>query len=227
MQFPNFDKFVNAARAGSFMDVFANTFRLVDRTDPTKRVAFDVSGLTAATERTWTIPDTSGPIPMPQLARIDAARSLVDDDSDQAVFASAGDALSVVAGGTYMFDGMYSLTKGTNDVDTFMLFAGTATLTSIRYFVLGKTATNNAAAITNMEHKNVAVATEIEVAANGVGTNVRIQFHGMLEVNAAGTFIPQVNFSAATGSTPTVEVDSYFRMVYLGGNPLTALGPWA
>jgi hypothetical protein len=57
MQFPNFDRFFNLSRAARYLDAYADTLRLVDRTDATKRLIFDVSGVTAATERTLTVPD--------------------------------------------------------------------------------------------------------------------------------------------------------------------------
>lgn len=167
-----------------------------------------------------------GLVPSVFVARIDASQALVDDGSDQAVFPSANDALTVEAGATYLFDGLYSITKGANDVDTFMLFGGTATLTSIRYFAQGVTAATAGTAVA-MLSQNITVATEIEVAANGTGVHVRILFQGCMEVNAAGTFIPMINFSAATGSTPAVNVDTYIRLMKLGSNPITAIGPWA
>ena len=200
-------------------------FLLEDNDDPTKEAIFQLSALTTATQRTYTLPDVSGVLWVPQFARIDASRNLVDDGTDQAVFPTTNDAITLKAGETYLFDGMYSLTKGANDVDTFMLFGGTATLTTIRYFVTGSTAATAGAAGTPLS-KIVAVATEAEVAANGTGVHVIISFHGCVEVNAAGTFIPQVNFSAATGSTPAVNVDTYFRITPIGQNPVTAIGAW-
>jgi hypothetical protein len=55
--FPNFDRFFNPANEGASLDAYADTLRLADRTDPTKTVGFDVSAVTAATERTLTVPD--------------------------------------------------------------------------------------------------------------------------------------------------------------------------
>jgi hypothetical protein len=40
-----------------FLSAFANRFRIIDYTDNTKALAFDVSGITTATERTITVPD--------------------------------------------------------------------------------------------------------------------------------------------------------------------------
>ena len=43
----------------NLMNPKASTFRVVDSSDLTKKLAFDVSGLTTATTRTITIPDAS------------------------------------------------------------------------------------------------------------------------------------------------------------------------
>ena len=58
------------------------------------------------------------------LARIDAARNLVDDNSSQAVFPSTHDALTVTAGMTYRFRAIYKATKGVNNVTLRVLFGG-------------------------------------------------------------------------------------------------------
>lgn len=172
------------------------------------------------------VPGYIGVVPYQYLARIDASRNLVDDGTDQAIFPTTGDAITLIAGGTYYFDALYSFTKGANNVSTFLLFGGTATLTTIRYFVQGVTAATATTAVA-MLSQNSAVATEVEFAAAGTGVHVRGLLTGCLEVNAAGTFIPQMNFSAATGSTPAVNVDTFFRIYQVGQNPITAIGPWA
>lgn len=56
--FPNFDRFFSLAEAlNGFLSAHDDTFRVVDRTDPSKRIAFEASGITAATTRTITAPD--------------------------------------------------------------------------------------------------------------------------------------------------------------------------
>ena len=54
MSFPNFDRYFNQANSSQSLDAYDNTFKIVDRTDPTKQVEFDVSSLTTNTRRTKT-----------------------------------------------------------------------------------------------------------------------------------------------------------------------------
>jgi hypothetical protein len=50
---------VNCALSTIFAD---NVFRIEDNTDGSKELAFELSGLTTATTRTWTVPDASGEV---------------------------------------------------------------------------------------------------------------------------------------------------------------------
>jgi hypothetical protein len=56
--FRNFDYHFSLTESmNGFLSAFANRFRIIDYTDNTKALAFDVSGITTATERTITVPD--------------------------------------------------------------------------------------------------------------------------------------------------------------------------
>ncbi len=71
------------------------TFRVVDNGDSTKELAFEVSGVTAGTVRTLTIPDASGTIAL--LGSIDHGADLTglgDDDHPQYLLADGSRALS-------------------------------------------------------------------------------------------------------------------------------------
>ena len=52
------------AAGASVGDVTDSSFRIVDNGDATKKLAFEVSGITTGTVRTWTVPDASGTIPL-------------------------------------------------------------------------------------------------------------------------------------------------------------------
>lgn len=62
--------------AGSFLD---NVFRVQDDSDPTKQVALDVSGVTTATTRTLTVPNSSGTIALTSQLPAGAALTKTDD----------------------------------------------------------------------------------------------------------------------------------------------------
>jgi hypothetical protein len=164
--------------------------------------------------------------PLYAYARIDAARNLVDDTSDQPIFPTTGDALTVVEGATYEFHARYFLTKGANSVNARPLFLGTATFTTFTYHFLSSIVTpGNIQAIQGTGRH--AVASTSNVAASGTGLGQEIILDGEFEVNAGGTIIPAVNWSGATGSTPTVVVGTSFRVWELGANPVTTIGPWS
>jgi len=58
--FPDFDRFFSVSEwLNGRLSAYDNKFRIIDNLDNTKRAAFQVSGLTTATERTYTLPDAS------------------------------------------------------------------------------------------------------------------------------------------------------------------------
>jgi hypothetical protein len=162
---------------------------------------------------------------LPYSVRIDAARNLVDDATSQAIFPSTEDAITLVAGMTYRFRAVYHLTKGGNSVTLATVFGGDATLTTIAYHTVGSIGSANTANTAQTALPIQAASTTVLAAS--AATQCRVKLEGELEVNAAGTLIPQVAFSGATGSTPTVAVGTWFEIWPLGINPITKSGPWA
>jgi hypothetical protein len=164
-------------------------------------------------------------VPTRPFARIDAQRSLVDDNSVQPLFPTTGDALTVIAGETYRFRCMGRVIKGANSVDVSFLLGGDATFTTINYVVI---ASNTAAGSLGTATTGIGVAaTAKSITAASVSTNARWIIDGEFEINAAGTIIPSVQFGGVTGATPTVELGTFFECWPLGTNPVTTIGPWA
>lgn len=207
-------------------DARADGFFVVDPTDATKRVRFDVSGQPTATDLTVTMPSAGGLLPVTHYTRIDAALSLVDDTSTQALFPAAQDSLTVQAGKTYAFEGLFKITKGANSVSMNGLFTGTgATFTTCNYVSISSAAASGTAAAANMNNHEAATTLVWQAATTSV--NVRVFIAGEFEINAAGTVAPGVIFSGATGATPSVNVGSYFKVWDLGTNPITAIGSFS
>ena len=50
---------------------------------------------------------------------------------------------------------------------------------------------------------------------------------GIIRVNASGTIIPAITFSAAPGGTNTVGINSFFTLTPIGSNTATTIGAWA
>lgn len=168
-----------------------------------------------------------GVLPAMYTATVQAATTLTNATGVQSVFAAANDALTVAAGTTYLFEAVYFVTSGTTTTHTTnVAFGGTATLTSIMYHYSSTTVT---AAATPTAPVSGIIATAASTAINATNTlaNVTIKLSGVVRVNAAGTFIPQVAYSAAPGAAGTVAVNSYFIMWPIGNGTVVAIGPWA
>lgn len=159
---------------------------------------------------------------------------LTADDTGQNVntaqpwFPTAG-ALTVAGDTTYWLDAILVLNRaaGTTSHTVSMLFGGTATLTGIQYQAIvgtGDVETNIAA---NRTISRTAAATVVKAASTSATEAVSIKLDGIIRVNAAGTLIPQFQYSAAPGGSPTVKANSHFRLDYLGTGSFAANGTWS
>ncbi len=150
-----------------------------------------------------------------------------DVNTAQAVFSTGS--FTAAAATSYLIDAMYHITRaaGTTSHTTGVLFGGTATYTAIRYLAQVTNPTGNALA--NVQQIIGAAATEtVLTAANTSATeNLLIKLNGIVRVSAGGTIIPQFKFSAAPGGAPTIKQESYFRLIKLGDNTVSAVGSWA
>lgn len=152
-----------------------------------------------------------------------------------AVFTSpASGTLTVGAATTYMFSGLYRLSNtGTTSHTWATLFGGTATLTGIHYNVRAYTGATSAVTITAVSGLQVDVATQVPVTAASTSATefVTVWLDGYVQINAAGTFIPQMQNSARPGASGTPGViilnGSYFRMWPVGTNAIVSVGNWS
>lgn len=154
--------------------------------------------------------------------------------AQKAFNSSTNGALTVAAATTYFFEGLIKIANtGTTSHTWAMLFGGTATLTGIFYNAMARTGATSGATITALSDLQVAVATAVPVTAASTSATefVSIFVKGFVEVNAAGTFIPQIQASAQPGlsGTPgvTVKAGSYFRMWPVGSNSVSNVGNWS
>lgn len=151
-----------------------------------------------------------------------------DANTAQPWFPTAG-AVTVEASSTYEFWGRLRLTRaaGTTAHTTSLLFGGTATLTSIDWTAIvnnGDTVDNDS---TDITAASVATAV-VFIDTSSSATEDRIaEVRGIVRINAAGTFIPQFQYSAAPGGAPTIQQNSYFMLRKLGAGDVTTQGTWA
>ncbi len=148
----------------------------------------------------------------------------------QAVFGSLGSGqVTLPSSMAYQFEATYILTNtGTTSHTWSALFGGTATLTSGA--MVGTALSNTASAVANANQgytTTLGSAFVLTAASTSATENVTIRLHGVVRINAGGTFIPQFQASAATGQAPVIKANSYFRMVPFGSNTATTLGPWS
>ncbi len=140
----------------------------------------------------------------------------------QSAFPADKDTWTLKANTTYFIEGMYWIQEATNSVTVAMAFAGSATITSILYEAWGL----NAAANTTTTTPQMTIVNQVaSTVVNATGTtNKAIKFQGILRTNAAGTFIPQINFSGTAAGTPTMLANSYIRFQEVGTDTENIVG---
>lgn len=154
--------------------------------------------------------------------------TMANSASAQSPFAAAVDTITVPSDTTYEFELLLQITgMGATTRTTALEFdAGTATLTGISY--LGEIFTGAANAIASASGQLHAVAATAQVLNATVATAAAtIRARGLIRINAGGTLIPQIKFSADPTGTILCKKDSYFLMWPLGSKTVASVGSWA
>lgn len=166
-------------------------------------------------------------IPDMHIASVKGSTTALSNSSTsaQAIFPAANDALSLLAGTTYRFRAKIGLNTGATSHQTVFGLGGTATFTSIAYTAI-TTHGASAGTITSPQiiSPKTATATIIIPATTDVRQDILIE--GEMEINAAGTIIPQITFSAGPSGTCEVDIDSFFECWGVGANAANAIGEW-
>jgi len=190
----------------------------------TKKVSLDT--ILGAQTGAFVAPDSSarGLVPTVAYAIVPAANfSLSTSTGVQSAFPSTNDVWTLAASTTYLFEGMYFITKSGTTCTTAMAFAlgGGASVTSIKYIALAQ---NVAVNTTGATHGSVWVNQVASTVVNATATtDVYIKFSGIIRMNAGGTVTPQVNFSASPTS-PVMVADSFIRFTPIGTNTQNNVG---
>jgi hypothetical protein len=143
----------------------------------------------------------------------------------QSAFAAANDNLAVLGATTYRFRAVFKLNTGATSHTTSFGLGGTATFTSISYSSRATSSAANTLATTQQRRVDTAAAAVLTAASTAVTTDIEIE--GIMRINAAGTIIPQITFSAGPTGTCEVAVNSFFELEPVGSNTVAAVGPWA
>lgn len=154
--------------------------------------------------------------------------TMANSASAQSPFAAAVDTLTVPGATTYAFEMLLQLTgMGATTRTTAIEFdAGTATLTGISYFAeIFTGAANTIPTATGQIHAVAATAQIVNATVATAAATIRVK--GIVRINATGTFIPQIKFSADPTGTILCKKDSYILLTPLGSNTVASVGPWA
>lgn len=155
--------------------------------------------------------------------------TMANSASAQSPFAAAVDTLTVPASTTYLFEMLLQITgMGATTRTTALEFdAGTATLTSIMYEATIATGAANTIYTVAPTGIQAVVATAAIMNSTVATAAAMIRARGIVRFNGAGTFIPQVKFSADPTGTILCKKDSYILLTPLGSNTVASVGPWA
>lgn len=149
--------------------------------------------------------------------------SLTAGTGVQSAFPTTGDVFTLEAATSYLFEGLYMITKSGSTCTTAMAFAisGGASITSISYVALAQNVAKNT---TGATHGSAWIDTVSSTVVNATAsTDLYIQFKGIIRMNAGGTVTPQVNFSASP-TTPIMVANSFIRFTKMGTNVENTLG---
>lgn len=151
----------------------------------------------------------------------------------QSLFAAANDTITVAAGTSYYFECEFHQT-GTGTTSHTLNFAlgGTLTTYNVQYqSYVSQNATGSGTPATTANYAcyiATAASTAITAAtATAIYRTVRIR--GVIRVNASGTLIPQVAFSAAPGVAPVIKTGAMFKLIPVGAaaaSTANVVGAW-
>lgn len=148
----------------------------------------------------------------------------------QSVFNSpVSGTITLPASTTYFLEGIYYITRaaGTTSHTLSTLFTLGGTLTSITYTADTTSTTGNALGTVSRIYATGATATAVTAASTTATENITVVIKGIVRTNTAGSFTPQIQYSAAPGGAPTILANSYLRLLPIGTNTVASVGNWS
>jgi hypothetical protein len=156
----------------------------------------------------------------------------VDGNSAQPALPAAQDTVTLEATTTYEFEALYMIDYGAATTTHFIStgFGGTVGVASIAYVAKHHRLSDASQAAWGELADSffpVASSAATRVTVTATEPNRQVRMRGVLVTSTAGTFIPQITFSAAPGQTVTFLAGSFFRLTKLGGNTFVQQGGWS
>lgn len=147
--------------------------------------------------------------------------------ANQVFNATTNGTITLPAATSYQFDFTYLITNtGTTSHTWATQFGGSASLTSIAYRVQSISTVGNVLGAVSQIYATSNGVTVVTAASTSATENLIISGSGIVRINAAGTFIPQLQTSATPGGTQTILTNSFFRMSPFASNTVGFMGPW-
>jgi len=171
-----------------------------------------------------------GVLPAEHFVVLSSNYTAADSASAQKVFNTpTNGAVTLDANTTYFFEGLYYITRavGGNSHTLSTLFALSGTLTSITYLAETTSTAGNILSGDSRIYATAATATVVTAASTTTNENITVHLRGVVRTNTAGTFTPQIQYSAAPGGAPTVLANSFFRLTPVGTGSVTSVGNWS
>jgi len=154
--------------------------------------------------------------------------TMANSATAQSPFEAARDVFTVPSTTTYEFEILVQITGmgGTTRTTALEFDTGSCTLTSISYSAYIATgAANTISTVLNQFHAITAAANILNATVTTAAMTIFAK--GLVRINAGGTFIPTVKFSADPTGTILCKKDSYFKMWPVGSNTVGSVGAWA
>jgi hypothetical protein len=171
-----------------------------------------------------------GVVATEQFIALTANYTGADSASAQKVFdSSTNGAVTLAASTTYFMEGVYYITRsaGTTSHTLSTLFALGGTLTGITYTAETTSTAGNTLGAVSRIYATGATAVVVTAANTDATENITVAIRGIVRTNTAGTFTPQIQYSAAPGDTPTILANSFFKLTPIGNNTIATVGNWS
>jgi hypothetical protein len=185
---------------------------------------FDSRALSFTTN---TAASSRGPIAVNLFTSNTGTTTLSNVATAQNIFPSTNQTINLAANTTYEMEMWFSIsTTGATSNLLSLGFAITGTLT-IGYMVHVSQNANTAATITAASSLWIATNTSTAITpAVATSTARQVFVKGLVRSVTAGTFIPQITYSAAPGAAPTIAPNAYIKLVPLASDTTLSSTAW-
>lgn len=155
--------------------------------------------------------------------------TLLDQTTAQAVLTAAHDTITLPANTLYRLVGRFVITRaaGTTSHTASFGFATSGSISSALIIYTISNPTGNVLSAGSRIYATSNAATVLTAANTSATENLVIEVNGTFRMTSAGTFIPQLSYSAAPGGAPTCLSGSYVEITPLGTDTATSVGNWS